>query len=58
MATVIGISGNLRRGSYNTALLRAAEQLMPDGTQLQIRTISTFRCTIAISKPPMASYRP
>ncbi len=39
MATIIGISGSLRRGSYNTALLRAAAQLMPDGTQLQIKTI-------------------
>ena len=40
MATIIRISGSLRRGSYNTALLHAAEQLMPDGTQLQIKTIS------------------
>ena len=39
MATIIGISGSLRRGSYNTALLRAAAQLMPDGAQLQIKTI-------------------
>jgi chromate reductase len=37
VATIIGISGSLRRGSYNTALLRA--ELMPDGTQLQIKTI-------------------
>jgi NAD(P)H-dependent FMN reductase len=36
MATIIGISGSLRRNSYNTALLRAAAQLMPDDTQLQI----------------------
>ena len=40
MATIIRISGSLRRGSYNTALLHAAAQLMPDGTQLQIKTIS------------------
>ena len=39
MVTIIGISGSLRRGSYNTALLRAAAQLMPNGTQLQIKTI-------------------
>jgi chromate reductase, NAD(P)H dehydrogenase (quinone) len=39
VATIIGISGSLRRGSYNTALLRAAAQLMPDGAQLQIKTI-------------------
>ena len=39
MTTIIGISGSLRRGSYNTALLRAAAQLMPDGAQLQVKTI-------------------
>jgi chromate reductase len=39
MATIIGISGSLRRNSYNTALLRAAAQLMPDDTQLRIETI-------------------
>jgi chromate reductase len=26
---VLGVSGNLRRASYNTALLRAAAELMP-----------------------------
>jgi chromate reductase, NAD(P)H dehydrogenase (quinone) len=39
VATIIGISGSLHRNSYNTALLRAAAQLMPDDTQLQIETI-------------------
>jgi chromate reductase len=39
MATILGISGSLRRNSYNTALLRAAAQLMPDDTRLQIETI-------------------
>jgi chromate reductase len=39
VATIVGISGSLRRGSYNTALLRAVAQLMPDGAQLQIKTI-------------------
>lgn len=33
---VIGISGSLRRGSFNTALLRAAATLMPAGTVLEI----------------------
>jgi NAD(P)H-dependent FMN reductase len=39
MTTIIGISGSLRRGSYNTALLRAAAQLMPGDAQLLIKTI-------------------
>lgn len=32
MATIIGISGSLRRESFNTSLLRAAVSLVPDGT--------------------------
>jgi len=36
---VLGISGSLRKGSYNTALLRAAAGLMPDGVQLEVGSI-------------------
>ncbi len=39
MTTIIGLSGSLRAGSFNTALLRAAAALMPDGTQLSVKTI-------------------
>lgn len=39
MTTLIGLSGSLRAGSYNSALLRAAEGLMPDGATLTIGTI-------------------
>ncbi len=39
MTTLIGLSGSLRAGSFNTALLRAAAGLMPDGTQLVVKTI-------------------
>lgn len=39
MAKLVGISGSLRRGSFNTALLRAAAGLAPDGTELSVRTI-------------------
>jgi NAD(P)H-dependent FMN reductase len=39
MTTLIGLSGSLRAGSFNTALLRAATGLMPQGTQLLARTI-------------------
>lgn len=31
---LLGISGSLRAGSYNTALLRAAQALAPDGVEL------------------------
>lgn len=37
--TIIGLSGSLRSGSYNTALLRAAAELMPAGTELIVKTI-------------------
>ena len=32
---ILGISGSLRKGSFNTALLRAAAGLMPDGAELE-----------------------
>lgn len=37
--TIIGISGSLRKGSYNSALLRAATELAPPSVKLQIATI-------------------
>jgi NAD(P)H-dependent FMN reductase len=39
MPKIIGISGSLRRDSFNTALLRAASALMPEGAELSVRTI-------------------
>ena len=33
---ILGISGSLRAASYNTALLRAAAELAPDGIELSI----------------------
>jgi NAD(P)H-dependent FMN reductase len=37
---LIGISGSLRAGSYNSALLRAAAAMMPEGTELAIKKIN------------------
>jgi NAD(P)H-dependent FMN reductase len=39
MSLIIGISGSLRRGSFNTSLLRAAADLMPVGHELRIESI-------------------
>ncbi|MEA3275370.1 MAG: NADPH-dependent FMN reductase [Pseudomonadota bacterium] len=39
MTRILGISGSLRRGSYNTALLRAAEPLAKPGVELQVVTL-------------------
>lgn len=37
--TILGLSGSLRRGSFNTALLRAADGAMPAGTALSLGSI-------------------
>jgi NAD(P)H-dependent FMN reductase len=39
MTTILGLSGSLRSGSYNTALLRAAAGLMPASATLDIATL-------------------
>ena len=39
MARIIGISGSLRQGSFNTALLRAAAEVAPAGVTIEARTI-------------------
>ncbi len=39
MTTIIGLSGSLRHGSFNTSLLRAAATLMPADATLDIRTL-------------------
>lgn len=36
---ILGVSGSLRKGSYNSALLRAAVGLMPEGVQLEVGSI-------------------
>ena len=42
MTTLIGISGSLRQGSFNSALLRAARDLTPKGAGLDIRSIGAI----------------
>ena len=42
---ILGISGSLRKGSYNSAALRAAQELAPDGvviTRADISAIQVF----------------
>jgi NAD(P)H-dependent FMN reductase len=39
MARLVGISGSLRKGSFNTALLKAAAALLPTGTTLSVETL-------------------
>jgi len=37
---VLGLSGSLRRASYNTALLRASKELAPEGMEIDIYDLS------------------
>jgi chromate reductase len=39
---ILGISGSLRKGSYNSMALRAAQKLAPAGTTIDIADISTI----------------
>ncbi len=39
MSKILGISGSLRAGSFNTALLRAAAPLLDDGRTLSVATL-------------------
>ncbi len=39
MTRILGISGSLRAGSFNTALLRAAQGVAGDGIQLEVATL-------------------
>src|SRR5688572_1784334 len=42
MIRVVGISGSLRRGSYNAAVLRAAATMMPAESELRIESIAAI----------------
>lgn len=39
MTRILGVSGSLRRNSFNTGLLRAAVTVAPDGVEIDARTI-------------------
>jgi NAD(P)H-dependent FMN reductase len=39
MARIIGISGSLRRSSFNTSLLRTAAEVAPAGVTIEVRTL-------------------
>jgi len=43
MARIVGIAGSLRKQSFNAALLRAAADRTPQGTEVEIATIAGIR---------------
>jgi len=52
---VLGISGSLRRESYNTQLLRAAAQLLPSGAELVLLDPELMRAVPAYDDDVQAS---
>lgn len=40
---VLGFSGSLRKGSYNSTALRAARELLPEGMTLEIFDLAADR---------------
>ena len=42
MVTIVGISGSLRKHSFNAGLLRAAAEAAPDGCSLSIQSIKSI----------------
>lgn len=55
---LVGISGSLRQKSYNTALLRAAQELLPLDTTLEIISIATVPMYNADLDWPSSPMRP
>lgn len=55
--TILSFSGSLRQGSFNTALLRAATELLPEGMKLEIfdlAPIPFFNADLEASSLPEA----
>jgi chromate reductase len=55
---LVGISGSLRKGSFNTALLRAATELLPEGVEIEIASIQEIPLYNADLDLPLAAERP
>ena len=55
---LVGISGSLRKGSYNTMLLKAALQLLPDDVSMNILSIENIPLYNADLDLPAAGQRP
>ena len=55
MLALIGLSGSLRRGSFSSAVLRAAASLMPADSELLIETIAGIPQAVARLKEAIAA---
>ena len=54
----VGISGSLRKGSYNTSLLHVANEVLPEGVTMQIVSIGDLPLYNADLDLPAAAERP
>jgi chromate reductase len=55
---IAGLSGSLRKGSYNSMLLRAAQELLPAGMTMEIVSIADLPLYNADLDLPAAAKRP
>jgi len=55
---LVGVSGSLRKGSYNTMLLKAASQLLPTDVSMEIISIEDIPLYNADLDLPSAKQRP
>ena len=56
--TILGIAGSLRRGSYNRAALRVAQQLVPAGARLEaveIGELPPYNQDLETAAPPVVA---
>jgi len=57
MTTIIGLSGSLRKGSFNTALLHVAAEVAPEGCTVRAETIHgipLYDADLEAASPPRA----
>lgn len=57
MTSIIGLSGSLRKGSFNASLLRAAAEVAPSDCRIQcepIRDIPLYDADLEAASPPVA----
>ncbi len=55
---IAGISGSLRKGSYNTLLLHSVEKLLPDNVEMEILSVADLPLYNADLDLPAAKERP
>lgn len=55
---LVGISGSLRQKSYNTSLLKAVQEVLPEGVSMEIASYAHVPVYNADQDMPIASERP